>query len=143
MKLKETHKYDDIIHLSRPDSGRRARMPRYDRAAQFSPFAALTGFDAAIQETGRLTDQRIELDEGGKQLLDEQMQAVLEILDTQPKVKVVWFRYDERKAGGTYVSTTGHVKKVDTYHERMIFTDGQSIPLGEIHSIVIIEKGTA
>ena len=142
MKLKNTHKYDDIIHLSRPVS-RRARMSHYDRAAQFSPFAALTGFDAAIAETGRLTDPRIELDEGGKQLLDEQMNALLEILDTQPEVTVVWFRYDERKAGGTYVSTTGHVKKVDTYNEKLILTDGRMIPLGEIYSIVINEKGTA
>ena len=62
--MKIAHNYDDIIHLSRPDSGRRARMSNYDRAAQFSPFAALTGFDAAIAETGRLTSDRIELDEG-------------------------------------------------------------------------------
>lgn len=135
MKLKETHKYDDIIHLSRPKSGRRAGMSNYDRAAQFSPFAALTGFEAAIEETGRLTDRRIELDEGGKQLLDEQMQAVLEVIQTQPKVKILWFRYDERKAGGTYISTTGHVKKIDTYTGKILLTDGQAIPLGEIFSI--------
>ena len=68
MNLKETHNYDDIIGLSRPAS-RRISMSNYDRAAQFSPFAALTGFEAAIEETGRLTDDRIELDEGGRQLL--------------------------------------------------------------------------
>ena len=137
MKLKETHNYDDIIHLSRPVS-RRAKMSGYDRAAQFSPFAALTGFEAAIEETGRLTDRRIELDEGGKQLLDEQMHAVLEVIDTQPKAAITWFCYDERKAGGTYVSTTGHVKKIDTYHGKLLLTDGQAIPLGEIFSIVLI-----
>ena len=137
MKLQKTHKYDDIIHLSPPDSGRRAKMSNYDRAAQFSPFAALTGFDAAIAETGRLTDDRIELDEGGKQLLDEQMRAVLEILSDQPKVTVVWFCYDERKAGGTYVSTTGNVKKVDTYTGRLLLTSGQAIPLGEIFQITL------
>ena len=137
MKLQKTHKYDDIIHLSPPDSGRRAKMSNYDRAAQFSPFAALTGFDAAIAETGRLTDDRIELDEGGKQLLDEQMRAVLEILSDQPRVTVVWFCYDERKAGGTYVSTTGNVKKVDTYTGRLLLTSGQAIPLGEIFQITL------
>lgn len=137
MKLRETHKYDDIIHLSRPVSHRHVRMSARDRAGQFSPFAALTGFDAAIEETGRLTDSRMELDEGGKELLDEQMRAVLDIIHTQPKVEVVWFRYDERKAGGSYVRTTGHVKKVDTYLERMVFTDGRTIPLGEIFSICL------
>lgn len=137
MKLKETHKYDDIIHLSRPDSGRRAKMSDYDRAAQFSPFAALTGFDAAIAETGRLTDSRIELDEGGKQLLDEQMQKVLEVIQTQPKVCITWFCYDERKAGGTYVSATGHVKKIDFYNGKILLTDGRIIPLGEVFSIVM------
>ena len=138
MKLKETHKYDDIIHLSRPDSGRRAKMSDYDRAAQFSPFAALTGFDAAIAETGRLTDSRIELDEGGKQLLDEQMRSVLEVIDTQPRVTVTWFRYDERKAGGTYIRTTGNVKKIDTYTGRIVFTDGETIPLGEVSGIILV-----
>ena len=133
--MKETHKYDDIIRLSRPNSGKRAKMSNYDRAAQFSPFAALTGFDAAIAETGRLTDDRIELDEGGKQLLDEQMQAVLEKIEAQPRVTVLWFCYDERKAGGTYVSTTGHVKKVDTYTGKLLLTSGQAIPLGEIFRI--------
>ena len=137
MKLQETHNYDDIIHLSRPKS-RRIAMSNYDRAAQFSPFAALTGFEAAIEETGRLTDDRIELDEGGRQLLDEQMRAVLEVLPQQPKVEITWFSYDERKAGGTYIRTTGHVKKVDQYHGKIILTDGQTIPLGEVFSVMLM-----
>ncbi len=137
MKLKETHKYDDIIHLPRPVS-RRPKMSEENRAAQFSPFAALTGFEAAIEETGRLTDSRIELDEGGKQLLDEQMNAVLEVLHREPKVVITWFCYDERKAGGAYVSTTGHVKKIDSYNGKLLLTDGQTIPLGEIFSLALI-----
>ena len=138
MKLKETHKYDDIIHLSRPHSGKRAQMSNYDRAAQFSPFAALTGFDAAIEETGRLTDNRIELDEGGKQLLDEQMNAILDVIHTQPEVEIRWFLYDERKAGGSYITTTGQVKKIDLYNQKILLTDGQTIPLGEVFSVVLI-----
>lgn len=138
MKLKETHKYDDIIHLSRPRSGRRAQMSNYDRAAQFSPFAALTGFEAAIEETGRLTDSRIELDEGGKQLLDEQMQSVLEVIHTQPTVEILWFRYDERKAGGSYITTTGHAKKIDLYNGKLLLTDGRCIPLGDVISIGLV-----
>lgn len=139
MKLQITHQYDDIICLQRPDSGRRARMSLYDRAAQFSPFAALTGFDDAIAETGRQTQDRIELDRDALDRLDEQMQGLLEVLDSQPEAEVVWFRYDERKAGGSYVTTTGHVKKVDTYLERMIFTDGRSIPLGEVLSVTVMK----
>ena len=135
MKLKETHKYDDMIHLSRPES-RHARMSAYDRAAQFSPFAALTGFDAAIAETRRLTDSRIELDEGGKQLLDEQMHALLDVIHTRPKVTITWFCYDERKAGGTYVVTSGIVKKIDHYSGKILMDDGAVIPLGEVFSIV-------
>jgi len=138
MKLKNTHKYDDIIHLSRPVSERRAGMSGYDRAAQFSPFAALTGFDAAIEESGRLTDPRMELEEYGLQLLDEQMRALLEVIHTRPKVQVEWFRRDERKDGGSYVTTTGHVKKVDDHSGQLIFTDGRRISLGEVISVMVI-----
>ena len=135
-EMKQTYQYDDIIDCDRPVS-RKAKMSIHDRAAQFSPFAALTGFDAAIEETARLTDNRMELDEGGKQLLDEQMNAVLEILHTQPPVEILWFRYDERKAGGNYVTTTGHVKKIDEYTGKILMTDGQTIPLGEVFSITV------
>lgn len=138
MKLQITHQYDDIIRLQRPDSGRRARMSLYDRAAQFSPFAALTGFDDAIAETGRQTQDRIELDRDALDRLDEQMQGLLEVLDSQPEAEVVWFRYDERKAGGSYVTTTGQVKKIDRYNQKILLTDGQVIPLGEVFSVVLI-----
>ena len=137
MKLTQTHKYDDIIHLSRPRSGRRVEMHRYDRAAQFSPFAALTGFEDAIEETGRLTDQKIELAESGKQLLDERMNAIRQAIDSQPRVTVRWFLYDERKAGGSYVTTTGQVRKIDTYSGKLLLTDGRTVPLAEIFSLEI------
>ena len=137
MRSQNTHRYDDIILLSRPQS-RRARMTNHDRADQFSPFAALTGFDAAIAETGRLTDSRIELDEDGLQLLDEQMRAVMEVIHTRPKVKIVWFQHDERKTGGSYVTTTGYVKKIDAYTRKILLTDGSTIPLGEVFSVLLI-----
>lgn len=139
MNLKETHKYDDIIQLSRPAFQRRAGMSNYDRAAQFSPFAALTGFEAAIEETGRRTDSRIELDEGGRQLLDRQMQDVLEAISRHPKVELLWFCYDERKSGGSYRRAVGQVKKIDPCTGKLLFTDGRMIPLGEIFSIEIVE----
>lgn len=139
MKLKETRKYDDIIGLSPPDTGRHAKMSGHDRAAQFSPFAALTGFDDTIEESGRQTEMRIELDEGGKQLLDGQMRRLLQKLPECPRATIVWFCYDERKAGGAYIRTTGHVKKVDTYSGKLLLTDGQTLPLGEILSIRLEE----
>ena len=137
MRLQNTHKYDDIILLSRPRS-RRARMTNHDRAAQFSPFAALTGFDAAITETGRLTDSRIELDEDGMQMLDAQMRAVMDVIHTRPEVKIVWFQYDERKTGGSYITTTGQIKKIDAYTRKILLTDGSTVPLGEVFSVILI-----
>ena len=89
--MKETHKYDDIIHLSRPVSGKRSPMTLHDRAAQFSPFAALTGYDAVIEETARLTDRQIELDEGGKALLDEKLRFLRQHLDRRPPGKAAGF----------------------------------------------------
>ncbi len=138
MKQPETNKYQDIIHLSRPRSQRHPHMSAHDRAGQFSPFAALTGFEAAIAETQRLTDSRITLEEGAKELLDQRMQEILEGIETQPLVKILWFRYDPRKTGGEYITHTGQVKKVDTYNRQMLFTDGSAIPLEEIFSISLL-----
>ena len=129
------HKYDDILYLPHPVSRRRSRMSNYDRAAQFSPFAALTGFDATIEEAGRLTDRRIELDEAEKELLNEKLQEILEHIDAQPQVTITHFVYDQRKAGGAYISTTGRVKKIDTYSRAILFTDGTAIPVSEIVGI--------
>ena len=109
MKQPETNKYQDILHLSRPRSQRHPPMSAHDRAGQFSPFAALTGFEAAIAETQRLTDSRITLEEGVKELLDQRMQEILERIETQPMVQILWFRYDPRKTGGEYITHIGRV----------------------------------
>lgn len=138
MKQPETNKYQDILHLSRPRSQRHPPMSAHDRAGQFSPFAALTGFEAAIAETQRLTDSRIILEEGAKELLDQRMQEILERIETQPMVQILWFRYDPRKTGGEYITHIGRVKKVDTYNRQMLFTDGSAIPLEEIFSISLL-----
>jgi len=135
MALPNPHKYDDIIDLPRPVSRRRSRMTDLDRAAQFSPFAALTGYEDAIDETARLTDARIELDEGARAMLDETFQKLRAQLSSRPKVTVTWFIQDQRKAGGAYATVRGRVRKIDDYAGLLILTDGEVIPLAEITDI--------
>ena len=133
--MKPTHKYDDIISLPHPVSPRRTPMSRIDRAAQFSPFAALTGYEAVIEEAGRLTDTRTELAEGSAAELDAQLNRIQAAIDTQPPVTVTYFRPDERKAGGANVTVTGRVKKLDSCGRCLCLTDGTVIPLEQILSI--------
>ena len=132
MTSANNHQYDDIIDLPHHVSATRPRMSMIDRAAQFSPFQALTGYGAAIQETGRLTDQRIELTEDFRAVLDRKQQLLVENLADHPEVSVTYFVPDERKAGGAYVTVTGRVKKVDDYQRLLLLTDGTKIPLDEI-----------
>lgn len=131
----ETHKYDDIINLPHHTSPTRPRMAMIDRAAQFSPFAALTGYDAAVKETARLTDQRIELDEYEKADLDERLQLIQEHLSEQPKVEITYFKPDERKSGGAYLSVSGVIKKIDSFERHVVMMDGKKIPIDEIFQI--------
>lgn len=133
--MKITHKYDDIINLSRPVSEKRARMGRSDRAAQFSPFAALVGYDAAIAETARLTDFRMELTESAKAALNETLLWISEIVKTNPKVRVTYFLPDERKSGGAYIRAVGRVKKVDAYRDTLFLIEGLEIPFQDIYEL--------
>lgn len=130
-----TGPYDDILHLPHPTSKRHPRMPIVDRAAQFSPFAALTGHGAAIEETARVTDRRIELDEDAKEQLDQTLQLLLERIDEQPEITVTWFSPDKKKAGGQYHTATGKLKRIDTQESRLILTDGNQIPLEDLLEI--------
>jgi len=125
-------KYDDILDLPRPKS-KHEPMPMSDRAAQFSPFAALTGYGDAIDETARLTDARIELSEEERAELDYKQQY-LSTLDS-PMVTVTYFVPDSRKSGGAYVTHTGVLKRVDEVERMMVFNDGVRIPIAEIISI--------
>lgn len=136
---KITHKYDDIIHLKRPVSGRRAPMSMVDRGAQFSPFAALTGYDGVIQETARLTDTCTTLADGGEALLDEQLREIGHRIETCPKVTFTCFQQDAWKPGGSYISVTGNVKKIDLYRQTVVLTDRQEIPIECIFGIEILE----
>lgn len=126
--------YDDIINLPHHTSETRPKMSMHDRAAQFSPFAALTGHDAALEETARLTDTRIELDECEKEILNEKLMM---ISDGTQVVTVTWFKPDERKFGGAYVDVTDTVKKIDVYSREIIMSNGERIPVDEIYDIKI------
>lgn len=126
-------KYDDIISLPRPVS-RRPRMPMGDRAAQFSPFQALSGHGDAIKETARLTDRKIELTEDEKAVLDEKLRLLLETGGTGV---FTWFLPDERKDGGAYITAEGVVKKIDLLEGRVILTDEVAIPIEDILEIEV------
>ncbi|WP_337490927.1 hypothetical protein [Vescimonas sp.] len=129
------NRYDEIMELPHHVSKTRPQMPLSDRAAQFAPFAALTGYDSAIKETGRLTDERIELDEEALTALDRKYQLLMDTLDDAPEVTIIYFQPDERKAGGQYVSATGTVKKVDTFGRRILLQDGTRIPLDSVYDL--------
>lgn len=127
--------YGDIIHLPHPTSKNRPRMSIHDRAAQFSPFAALSGHAAAIAETARLTDRKLELDEDTRAELDRRQAILLEHISERPEVIVTWFRPDERKEGGAYITTTGRLKKLDEAERILILTDDTRIPLEAVVSL--------
>ncbi len=133
--MRMNNRYDEIMELPHHVSTTRPQMPLSDRAAQFAPFAALTGYDSAIKETGRLTDERIELDEEALTALDRKYQLLIEALDDAPEVTIIYFQPDERKAGGQYVSATGTVKKVDTFGRRILLQDGTRIPLDSVYDL--------
>ena len=128
-------KYNEIMGLPHHVSKTRPQMPMSDRAAQFAPFAALTGYDAAIKETGRLTDERIELDVEALSALDMKYQLLMEALDEAPEVTITYFQPDERKAGGKYITATGAVKKIDDFERRITMQDGAKIPMDDVLSI--------
>jgi len=127
--------YEDIINLPHHVSETRPRMPIIDRAAQFSPFAALTGYDSAIKETGRLTDARIELGEEALSILNMKFQVLLDNLDDSPEVIFTYFKPDERKAGGSYIDVSGTVKKVDDFERLIMMQDGTKIPMDDVVNI--------
>ena len=130
-------KYDDIIHLPHHRSRKHTPMPLIDRAAQFSPFAALTGHDAAIKETERLTDRKIELDEYEIAALDNILQQIRERLEKQPEITITYFQPDVRKAGGEYITVIGRVKKFDEYTKSLIMEDGKRILIEDIIELVL------
>lgn len=131
----DIRRYNDIIGLPHHTSSKRARMSVSDRAAQFSPFAALNGYDAAIQETGRFTEEKIELDESSKSALNEKLLIIKKHLFDRPEITITYFQPDDRKAGGTYVNVTGYVKKIDEYERTVVMANGTNIIIERIIKI--------
>ncbi len=127
--------YDDIIDLPCPTSERHPRMSRASRAAQFSPFAALSGYGDAVKETARYTDSRAELTEEEKAILDARLQALAERITDQPAAAFTCFVPDGKKQGGAYLTVQGAVKKLDGYAGEVVLTDGRRIPVENILDI--------
>lgn len=127
-----TGPYDDIIHLPHHRSKTRSHMSMHDRAAQFSPFAALTGFDSAISETGRTTDIRPELEEYENNLLDRRLAQLQELLPCSPEVTLTFFLPDRKKDGGTRATLHGRVRKIDLSRQRLHMEDGSELALEDI-----------
>lgn len=129
------NKYDDIINLPHHVSKTRPRMSLEQRSAQFAPFSALTGYEEEISETGRLTIDRIELNEEAKQILDRTLQAITKRISTQPAVTITYFVPDTKKDGGAYITVSGNIKKIDKYKNIILLTDKTEIPIKEIINI--------
>lgn len=134
--------YEDIMNLPHPTSARHPRMPRISRAAQFSPFAALTGHEAAITETARLTDRKAELTEDIKAELDRTQQILHEHITQQPEIAVTWFQPDKRKEGGQYITTVGRLRRMDEAQRMLWLTNGNQISLDDVVEIRTQPLGT-
>lgn len=133
--MKDKANYDDIINLPHHVSSKRPQMPMLDRAAQFSPFAALTGHDDAIHETARLTNDKVDLSEEEKETLDMKQQILLEKLSDHPALTITYFVPDAKKSGGAYVTKSGNLKKIDGFERWMLLTDGTKILLDDVADI--------
>ena len=131
----EQFPYDDIVDLPHHVSKKRPQMSMIDRSAQFSPFAALTGYEAAIKETGRLTEAQIEMDEDRKIELDRVLRVLMEKRAQKPEVSITYFLPDEKKNGGAYVTVTGQVRKIDDFERTVMLLDGREISIDLITAI--------
>ena len=131
-------KYDDIIDLPHHVSKTRQRMSMIDRAAQFSPFAALVGYEDAVEETARLTDDKIELTEESKTSISEKLRFVSENIESNIKVKITYFVPDKKKSGGAYATFVGSLRYIDEYERTVVMTDKTVIQIDQIWNVEII-----
>lgn len=142
MNNQNMHRYDDMLDLPHHVSATRPQMSMLNRAAQFSPFAALTGYDDQVKETARLTDKKIELSEDEKELLDKKLRVIREQIDSRSSadhvnISITYFHPDTHKVGGEYVTVSGTVKKIDLYERNIIFYAENIASSGNSNSIAI------
>ena len=135
MYNQDEHLYDDIINMPHHVSVKHPHMSMQDRAAQFSPFSALTGHGDAVKETARLTDEKYELTEDEISELNEKLNFLAEHAEERPEITVEYFVPDERKSGGAYIIVTGNFRRIDEYSQSVIFTTGEEILIDDIFSI--------
>lgn len=137
MKQKPGNPYEDMLELPHPVSKMHPQMPRRDRAAQFAPFAALTGYEEAVREAARITEEKMILDEDSKVQLDWKLRCLQEKVEEKPIITVTYFMKDERKKGGKYVTVTGVLKKIDSYTHQFVLENGEEIPVEDVVSLDI------
>lgn len=137
--MNNQNKYNDIINLEHHISKSHKQMSLENRAVQFAPFSALTGYDEAIKEIARITQNRIELDEELKHTLNKKLICIQSQISSNPRVTITYFVPDSKKLGGKYQTVTGNVRKIDKYNKIIILINGLKIPIIEIIDIVIYE----
>ena len=133
--MAEKFPYEDIVNLPPHISKRHPQPSMMDRAARFAPFAAITGYEEMVLEEARITEERIDLDEGTLSILNEKLNMIQEFIDEEPEVTITYFEPDKKKTGGAYVSITGVVKRIDEYERLVIMTDGKKIRIEDIFAL--------
>lgn len=133
--MAEKFPYEDIVDLPPHISKKHPQPTMLERAARFAPFAAITGYEEMVLEEARVTEERIDLDEGTLSLLNEKLNMIQEFLDDEPEVTITYFEPDKKKSGGAYVNITGIVKRIDEYEHFVIMTDGKKIRIEDIFAI--------
>ena len=133
--MAEKFPYEDIVNLPPHISKKHPQPSMMDRAARFAPFAAITGYEEMVLEEARVTEERMDLDEGALALLNEKLNMIQEFLDEEPEVTIIYFEPDKKKSGGAYVNITGIVKRIDEYEHFVIMTDGKKIRIEDIYAI--------
>lgn len=133
--MAEKFPYEDIVNLPPHISKKHPQPTMMDRAARFAPFAAITGYEEMVLEEARITEERIDLDEGALTLLNEKLNMIQEFIDEEPEIKITYFEPDKKKSGGAYVSITGTVKRIDEYEHLVIMTDGKKIRIEDIYGL--------
>lgn len=136
--MNSENKYEDIISLPHHISEARKHMSPYDRAAQFSPFAALTGHDEALKETARLTDRKPDIDENEKLIISEKLQMIMNKTLPETKVSIIHFVPDEKKSGGAYLKTEGFIRKYDSFARKIIMSDKETIDIDAVVSVDVV-----